>query len=122
MKKTDTLVARDDGEELLRGGEQRAERRRVIVPAAALQVRLADQFSRWQSRQAYAFSREVSLIGVAQCGGGSRKPKPAPAAAMNEREEALEAQHTFEGLRREADSRLEATTQLAVRHKHRCRN
>src|SRR5919201_91882 len=105
--------------EPLSGAEQRAERRRVIVPAAAMQIRLADQLSRRQPRQAHAFARKVSLVGIAQSGGGSGKAEPAPTAGVDERQEALEAQHALERLRRKTDSRLDAPTQLALGHEQR---
>jgi hypothetical protein len=91
----------------------------VIVSAAAVDVRLADQLGRWQPRQVHAFTRQVSLIGVTQRDRGSRKAESAPAAGMDEREKALKAQRALERLRRNADGCLEATTQLALRHEHR---
>ena len=71
----------------------------MIVSAATVDVRLTDQLGRWQPRQAHAFTRQVSLIGVAQCDGGSRKAETARGAGMDERQKALEAQHTLERLR-----------------------
>src|SRR2546428_7666913 len=90
--------------------------------AAAVDVCLADQFGGWQPRQVHAFTRQVSLIGVAQCDSGSRETESAPATGMDERQETLEAQHAFERLRREANSCFEATTQVALRHRQRGSN
>src|SRR6266496_3578348 len=113
---------RTGGEALSGAGEQRAERRRVIVSAAAVDVRLADQLDGWQPRQVHALTRQVSLIGVPQCNRGPRKAESAPATGMDERQKALEAQHALERLRRKTDSCFEATTQLALRHPQRGSN